>query len=89
MREQAETLQRPGDAESGEVAGMVPPENVALPGQAAGLRPGEAADDVEQRCLARAVGADDAHNLARIDGGGDPVQGGQATEPDGDLVDVQ
>ena len=52
----------------------------AAEAHAAGVGADEAADDVEQRRLARAVGADDADDLARRDRQRDVVEGGQPAE---------
>ena len=50
---------------------------------AAGVRPGLAGDDVHQRRLARAVGADEAAELALLDQRGSAVERLEAVEADG------
>ena len=49
----------------------------------------ETSQAVEDRGLARAVGADDRGDLAMIGGEGDIVDGGQAAEPHGQMLHGQ
>jgi hypothetical protein len=51
------------------------------------LRAVEARDAVEERCLARAVGPDDAEDGALGDVEGDAVEGYDASEADAELAD--
>ena len=63
--EQPDALQRARDAQLGELGGAVASELAAAPLERAGLGAHEAADHVEQRRLAGAVGPDHAEHLAR------------------------
>ncbi|MNT49447.1 hypothetical protein D3C72_1863030 [compost metagenome] len=52
-------------------------------------RPVRAADEVEERGLARTVGADDGVDLARLDGGADVVDRRQAAKTFGEVFDLK
>src|SRR6185369_11302967 len=87
--EQGDVLERAGDPERGDVGrpqvravAAVEPD-VSLVGMV------EAADAVEQRGLARAVGPDDGGDLTARDREADTVEGQERTEPDTDAVDLQ
>ena len=56
------------------------PDLGALEPDRAGVGAVDAGDDVEQRGLARAVGADEAQDLAPLDREIDPVERGHAAE---------
>ena len=58
-------------------------ENAAL------VRSEEARDDIEERGLARSVGADDAHDLPRSGAERDFADGGQTPEALGDGVKLE
>src|SRR3546814_10990907 len=67
-------------------------QEVAVPGrqrQPSDGRLVEAGEAVEQRRLAGAVGADDAGDLGRAGGEGDVVDGQQAAEAHGQVLDRQ
>jgi hypothetical protein len=51
-----------------------------------GARSVHARDDVEKRRLARAVGPDEGHHLARLDAKRDAVEGHHSTEADAELA---
>ena len=56
---------------------------------APGRRLVDAADDVEHRRLAGAVGSDEPADLTFVDGERQPVEGDDAAEPDGDVLHVE
>ena len=53
------------------------------------LRPGLAGDDVHERGLARPIRADQTPQLAVVHVQGEPVQGLEAVEGDGQVLDVE
>ena len=59
----------------------------AVDGDAAGVRPLEAADDPQQRRLAAAAGAEQGDEGPRLDPQRDVVEGGRSAEALGDPVD--
>jgi hypothetical protein len=63
--------------------------DVAAEEDLAAVGPGLAGDAVHHRRLAGAVGADDAAQLAHVDGQRQRVQRLEAVEADGDVVQVQ
>ena len=87
--EQADALQRAGDPEPGELVRANPVQHGLAEPHAAGVGAHEAADDVEQRRLARAVGADDADDLAGRDRQRDVVERRQAAEAHRETVHPQ
>ena len=84
--EEADALQRPGDPQRGQPVGADPVKRLPAPAHRARRRLDEAADDVEQRRLAGAVGADDAEHLALRDLERDAVQRGDAAKRHRDLA---
>jgi hypothetical protein len=89
VREQAEPLQGARDAEAGELVRPDPAQRPALPGDLPGVRSDEAADDVEQRGLAGAVGPDEAEHLAVADVERHGVEGLEAAERDADVAHTE
>jgi hypothetical protein len=88
-REQPDALERAGDPEARELMRPDVAQRALAPRDVAVVGAHEAADHVEERRLARAVGADDADDLARRDLQGDVVERGQAAEAHRDRVDAQ
>src|SRR5919108_1790673 len=87
--EERDVLERPGDAQRGHVGrGQV---RAVAAGEADRALVGmvEAADDVEQRGLAGAVGPDDRQELAALDDHAHLVQRQQRAEADADAVHLQ
>jgi hypothetical protein len=87
--EQADALQRAGDAEGGQLVRAQPGELAAAEADRAGLRADEAAQDVQQRGLPGAVRTDDPGDPAPGGGQRDILQGRQAAEADRDPAHVQ
>jgi hypothetical protein len=79
--EQTHPLERPRDAELRELVRTHARDRLTTPGESSGVGRHEPTDDVEQRRLARAVGADDAEHLASLDLQRDLLQGDDAAEP--------
>ena len=87
--EQPDALQRAGDPEPGELVRANPVQHGLAEAHAAGVGAHEAADDVEERRLARAVGADHADDLAGRDRQRDVVERRQAAEAHRETVHLQ
>ncbi len=62
---------------------------LAVENDAAGRRPEKSGDQVEERCLAGAVGADHGAQFARLDIHRHVADGDQAAEMLGDILDLQ
>ena len=84
---QPDALEGARDPEPGQVVRMVPAQDGVAVADGARARMDEAADDVEQGRLARAVGPDDADDLTAADRHRHLDEGQEATEPDADLID--
>jgi hypothetical protein len=87
--EEGHVLERAGDAERRHVVG---PQVRSVASLEADLARGgviEAADHVEQRGLARSVGADDRHDLSAPDLEAHPIESLDGAEPHADLVHLQ
>src|SRR5438046_514955 len=80
VAEEPDVLERPADAERGDLIGTETDERAALPRHGAGVGGVEAGEDVEQRRLAGAVGADDRGDPT-VEREIDAVDGGEAAEP--------
>ena len=87
--EQADALQRAGDSERGEAIGPDPSQRPAAPLQRPRVGSDEAADQVEQRRLAGAVGADHADDLARSDLERHAVERGDPAEANRRIAHLQ
>ena len=84
-----ELLEGARDAAAGDAVGPQAGDLAAVEEDAAGVGRLEAGDQVEQRRLAGAVGADDAEDLALVDIEGDVGVGGEAAEALGHAFDVE
>src|SRR5207302_2582015 len=82
-------LERAADAEPGDAMGRHARDRGSIPADVAAVQPVQAADAVEQGGLARAIGADDADDVALGDLECDAVDGSDATESLGDLPQLQ
>src|SRR5215470_6478772 len=87
--EEGHVLEGARDAEAGHVEGLELGTVASLEDNAALLRMVEAADDVEERGLARPVGADDGHDLAMMDVHAHVAQGLHGAEAHRDALDAQ
>src|SRR5205823_1184421 len=87
--EELEVLERAGQAQPGPAVGREGQEVVRLEVDRAGVGLEHTAHTVEERGLAGAVGSDQADDLAGVDPQGDAVEGGDAAEVDGDVLDFE
>ena len=87
--EQAEALQRAGDAEGGEPVRPQPGKFGAVEAQLPGIGMHESAQHVEEGGLARTVRPDDPGDLPRRGDERHGIQRGEATEPHRDVADLQ
>ncbi len=85
--EQRDVLEGAGEAQAGDVVRRQVRAVLALEIDPAARRPVEAADDVQHRALARAIGADDRRNLAAVDPEADARDRLHAAEVEVDVVD--
>ena len=76
----AQVLERPADAETGDAVGPHADDGAALETDFSLGRRDEAADQVEQRRLAGAVGPDQADQLVGVDMAGDGIDRDQPLE---------
>ncbi len=89
VREQVDGLERPGDAEPGDLRGLQRHDALPLEPHVAVVGPVQAGDGVEQRRLARPVRTDHADDLAQLHLEVQPVQRGQSAEPLRDPADLE
>ena len=87
--EHLEALERSGQPQAGALVGLAPGDVFAVDQHLARRRLLQAGDDVEQRRLAGAVGADEAGDPTWIGGEIDVLQGHHAAETDADLLNRQ
>src|SRR5215467_9810693 len=87
--EEGHVLEGARDAEAGHVEGLELGAVSSLEDDAALLRMVEATDDVEERGLARPVGADDGHDLAAMDVCAHVTQGLHGAEAHDNALDAQ
>src|SRR5215831_7197326 len=87
--EEGHVLEGARDAEAGHVERLELGAVASLEDDAALLRMVEAADDIEERGLARPVGADDGHDLAAMDVHAHVAQSLHGAEAHGDALDAQ
>ena len=87
--EQRQVLEGAADAQAREIRRPFTRDVGAVKNDAAARRPQHAADEIEQRCLAGAIGADDAADLAARHVEADVGHGAQATEGAGQRFDLE
>ena len=87
--EQLDVLEGAGDAASRRWCGGDAGDVLALENEAAAGRLVDAADEVEDRGLAGAVGADDGEDLALLHVEGDPVDRADAAEVDREVLGLE
>src|SRR5207237_2541394 len=80
LREDADDLEGAPDAAAGDLPGFEAVDPPAAEAHAAGIEPLDTGDAVEERRLARAVGADEAVDAPGLQRQGDVIDGGHATE---------
>src|SRR5438132_1060996 len=80
LREDADELESAPDAAAGDLPGLEAVDPPAAEAHAAGIEPLDTGDAVEERRLARAVGADEAVDARRFQRQRDVVDGGHAAE---------
>src|SRR6185437_710193 len=86
-RKGAHHLEGAADAEAADAVGLAAEHIPALEGDRAAVAPQEAVEQVEERRLAGAVGADDAEDLALADGESHLLHRAQSTEGLGEIAD--
>src|SRR5438128_1237014 len=89
LGEELRVLEGLDEAGGGDVVRLAAGDVLALPHDAAARRADETGDEVEQRRLSRAVGAEDADDLAARDRERDVVDGGEAAETLGEPADLK
>src|SRR5262249_59005983 len=87
--EQGQVLEGAPDAELGDAVARCPQQRMAREDDLARVRRVEAAQAVEQRRLAGAVRPDEPNDLALVHGEGDLVEGDDASESYGYVLDIQ
>ncbi len=87
--EEAEILEGPSDAERGDAVARRRQQRAALELDEAAVEAIEPTEAVEERRLARPVGADQAADLTLFDIEGDAVEGDDAAEALGDARDAE
>src|SRR5205807_5160905 len=80
LREDADDLEGAPDAAAGDLPGLEAVDPPAAEAHATGIEPLDTGDAVEERRLARAVGADEAVDARRLQRQRDVVDGGHAAE---------
>ncbi len=87
--EQPDVLERSRDAALGDEVRLFPSHGPALEKDEAARGPVNTGDEVEDGCLARAVGADEARQFAALDAKIESGDGLEASEPDGDVAQLE
>src|SRR5690606_3401057 len=85
--EQADVLEGARDAEPADAVRALAADLAAREDDAPRARRVDAGDDVERRCLAGAVRADQRHQLVRADAQVERGDGGESAEADGDRIE--
>ena len=86
---QPDVLEGAGDPATGDLVALDPAQRCTVEGHRTRGGPVHTGDGVEAGGLARAVGPDQAEDLAALDVEADRVQGGQTAELDGEILGRQ
>jgi len=89
IAEQADILEGTGDALGGDFVRLAPDQFVIFEPDAAAGGPVNAGDEVEHGCFAGAIRADEAGDLAGLEGEVEVIDGAQAAEEVGYPADVK